>query len=97
MTKCKECYTQFEGFGKLCPDCKKELQEAKESLTDNQKLFVSDASDQGFDVDYFYSGRGMYGKTCPSIIEERHGDRFGTKANTQSDSMGMDTVIYARY
>jgi len=72
-------------------------EEAKVNMSDNQKLFVSDAEEQGFNVDYSYSGRGMYGKTCPSIIQERGGDRFGTKARTQEDSMGMDTVIYAQY
>ena len=71
--------------------------EAKANLSDNQKLFVEDATEQGFDVDYSYSGRGMYGKTCPSIIEERDGSRFGTKARVSEDSMGRDTVIYARH
>lgn len=68
--------------------------EAKKNLSENQKMFIEDAEEQGFKVDYTYSGRGMYGKTCPSIIEERDGDRFGTKARTSSDNMGRDTVIY---
>jgi hypothetical protein len=66
----------------------------KNNMTKNQKQFIRDAEEQGFDVDYDYSGRGMYGKTCPSIIEERYGSRFGTKASVRSDSMGLDTVIY---
>lgn len=71
--------------------------ELKKNLSENQKLFIRDAEEQGFDVDYTYSGRGMYGKTCPSIIEERDGDRFGTKARISSDNMGRDTVIYCPF
>lgn len=66
-------------------------------LSPNQRLFIDDAREQGFDIDFGYSGRGMYGKTCPSIVQDRHGDRFGTKAKVSEDSMGMDTVIYAQY
>ena len=62
-------------------------------MTENQKQFIKDASRQGYTVDYDYSGRGMYGRTCPSVNIDRIGE-FGTKAKTQSDNMGMGFVIY---
>lgn len=70
--------------------------EAIKKLSANQKLFVKDAERAGLEVDYSYSGRGMYGKTCPSVNVDRLGE-FGTRAKTQSDSMGLGYVIYARY
>ena len=63
-------------------------------MTKNQRQFIRDAEKQGFEIDHDYSGRGMYGKTCPSIIEERYCNSFVTKASVRSDSMGLDTVIY---
>lgn len=72
-------------------------EEVKVEFSANQKQFIKDAERQGFEVDYDYSGRGMYGRTCPSIIEERGGDKFGTKAKTRQDSMGLDAVVYAQY
>ena len=64
-------------------------------LSENQKLFVKDAEAQGFEVEYTYSGRAMYGATCPSIIVFGMGE-FGTKATTCWDNMAMDFVVYAK-
>lgn len=69
--------------------------ESKMKLSENQKLFVHDAENQDFEVDYTYSGRFMYGETCPSIIVSGMGE-FGTKAETSWDNMALDFVVYAR-
>ncbi len=63
-------------------------------LTPNQQRFVRDAEDQGFDVDYGYSGRFMYGQTCPAVRVDSVGE-FGTKAATRWDNMGLGFVVYA--
>lgn len=64
-------------------------------LSANQKKFVDDAETQGVEVDYTYSGRGMFGKCCPGVRLDDVGG-FGTKAHTSSDSMGLGFVVYAR-
>lgn len=53
-------------------------------LSENQKQ----------EVDYDYLGRFMYGATCPAVVVCDIG-RFGTKARTRHDNMGMDYVVYA--
>jgi hypothetical protein len=63
-------------------------------LSENQKLFVKDAERQGFEVDFEYSGRGMYGMECPAVRCNAPGE-FGTKAGISSDAMGKGIVIYA--
>ena len=65
-------------------------------LSDNQRQFVEDAKRYGYTVDFGYSGRGMYGKCCPSITVRRGDYRFRTEAGACQDSMGFDTVVYAR-
>jgi hypothetical protein len=67
----------------------------KAPLTDNQKLFVKDATRQGLEVSD-YSGRGMYGAVCPSVVVEDK-SHFKTKAKVKMDNMGMEYVIYAQY
>lgn len=71
--------------------------EAGYELTDNQVRFCMDAEDEGLDVDFTYSGRGMYGKLCPSVDMERGDDPFNTTAKTKQDSMGLGYVVYAQY
>lgn len=66
-------------------------------LSDNQLLFIHAAENNGFEISYDYSGRGMFGKQCPSIIGD---DADITKFNgvsVKTDSMDYDTVIYAQY
>lgn len=62
----------------------------------NQLLFIKDAQDTDYEIDYGYSGRGMYGDCCPAIRCDSHND-ITTKAKTQIDSMGKGIVIYAQY
>jgi hypothetical protein len=63
-------------------------------LSENQEKFVDDAENQGFDIIWDYSGRGMYGAECPAIVIGRD-QYFSTKAKVRHDSMGLDRVIYA--
>ena len=64
-------------------------------LSENQQKFVDDATNQGFEVDYTYSGRAMYGKMCPSIdVDNAHS--FNTEADVCQDQMGRGIVIYAK-
>ena len=64
--------------------------------SENQLQFIEDAEQTEFDIDYSYSGRGMYGDVCPCIRCDSHND-LKTKANTVMDSMGKGIVIYAQY
>jgi len=64
-------------------------------LSENQKRFIEDAEDFGLEVNYTYSGRGMFGDQCPAVEIDHAGD-FGTKARTETDTMGLGYVIYAR-
>lgn len=72
--------------------------ETKKELSKNQKAFVRAAEKQGYEVDYGYSGRGMYGETCPAI---RAGSalefRRPKSASLSMDSMGRGLVIYASH
>lgn len=65
-------------------------------LSENQKLFVREAEEQGLEINWDYSGRGMCGKCCPAVMVDGLGD-FRTTAVYESDSMGLGFVIYARY
>lgn len=62
-------------------------------LTENQELFIEDAENQGFDVEYTYSGRFMYGKQCPAVRIDYIGE-FGTEARVASDNMGLGYIVY---
>lgn len=66
-------------------------------LSDNQKLFVKDAEEQGFDIDYEYSGRGMYGKECPAVRVGRYEKELVSHSRFNEDSLGMGVVQYAQY
>ena len=65
------------------------------ALTDNQVLFCIDAEDADFDISFTYSGRGMYGRECPSVRIESIGD-LPTTAKTDWDNMGRRFVVYAK-
>ena len=62
----------------------------------NQLKFIEDAEETCFEIDYGYSGRGMYGDVCPCIRCESHND-LSTTAKTTIDSMGLGIVIYAQF
>jgi len=62
----------------------------------NQLRFIEDALNHGLKVRYGYSGRGMYGDTCPAVHVEFYND-LETSANTRIDSLGLGFVIYAQH
>ena len=66
------------------------------ALSENQARFVADAEDSGLEVDFWYSGRGMYGKYCPAVKVAQAND-IATKANVREDSLGRGVVVYAQY
>lgn len=91
-TNLEECLEIFEEPIALLSVVKEAAEE--HDLSENQQRFVFDALQAGFDVDYSYSGRSMYGRTCPSITVDR-GEFFSSSAQTRTDSMGHGKVIYS--
>ena len=71
-------------------------EEEQYALSENQAKFCNDADKGGFEIDWAYSGRGMYGRLCPAVVVETSHD-FATKSKVREDSMGRDIVIYAQY
>lgn len=65
-------------------------------FSDNQKVFIADAEDAGYEVDYTYSGRGMFGAKCPAVRLD-FGEHFNSDSKYKTDSMGRGTVVYAEY
>jgi hypothetical protein len=62
----------------------------------NQLIFIEDAENSCLEIDYGYSGRGMYGDVCPCVRCDSHND-LKTTADTRIDSMGLGIVIYAQF
>jgi hypothetical protein len=60
-------------------------------LTPTQKRFVAKAKREGFEIDYGYSGRFMYGERCPAVRCDA--GQFGYRGACQ-DQMGLGIVIY---
>ena len=89
---------KFDGFIELDLEVSDPIDEPKskdhENLSDNQRQFVEDAMAQGFEVNYDYSGRGMFGRRCPAISLDRYTE-FDTSADFSRDSLGMGKVYYA--
>ena len=68
-------------------------------LSKNQERFVHDVEAIGLEVDYEYSGRFMYGKTCPAVRLEDKVQLavFNTDANICTDQMGKHGfVVYSK-
>jgi hypothetical protein len=61
----------------------------------NQLQFIDDAQNCGLDIDYGYSGRGMFGDTCPAVRID-HPSEITTKAQWVMDNMGLGVVVYAQ-
>ena len=65
-------------------------------MTKEQELkFTEKAEELGYEVNP-YSGRGMYGRECPSVVVENPNDfiaEMGMKG-LQIDNMGRDYVVY---
>lgn len=68
--------------------------DAPYDLSDNQRQFVQDALAAGHEIDWSYSGRGMYGRECPAIrVDDLE---FMSRAEVEWDNMGLGYVIYAK-
>ena len=72
-----------------------ELGEDAYTLSENQAKFCNNADKCGLDI-VQYSGRGMYGKQCPSVHVDEPND-IATRAKVRTDSMGRGVVVYAQY
>lgn len=92
--ECEEAFRQQ--FPDLAAAGYKLMSSADLIYSKNQLQFIEDAQDASLDIDYSYSGRGMYGDSCPAVRVDYVGD-FDTSANVHVDSMGLGVVIYARY
>lgn len=76
----------FENFKELT---------SSQDLTDNQKQFVFDALSSNLDINFKYSGRGMFGDQCPAIVvDDLHS--FQTSAQFKIDNFGKSFVLYAQ-
>lgn len=63
-------------------------------LKPRQIEFVKAAEAQGFEVDYTYSGRGMYGRRCPAVrLGRDEQGAFGFRG-ASLDGLGLGSVIY---
>lgn len=64
--------------------------------SENQLKFIDEMLSEWRDIDYLYSGRGMYGDVCPAV-RINDGSEPEIEADVCRDSMGMGYVLYARY
>jgi hypothetical protein len=65
-------------------------------LSDKQKKFVKKVEKLGYEVDYGYSGRGMYGKCCPAVRVQYVSDVPNAERDYNTDQMGKSYVVYCR-
>lgn len=72
------------------------MSDTKTTYTTNQKRFIKIAEKSGLEIDYGYSGRGMYGKTCPAVRVDSLSEWEGNPHKFQIDNMGLGYVIYAQ-
>jgi hypothetical protein len=63
-------------------------------LSENQENFAIDAFVAGYEVSFDYSGRGMFGRKCPSISVMSRED-FSSSSHFLQDNMGIGKVLYA--
>jgi hypothetical protein len=90
--------TNCDSFVQSGEDCDWLLPRSKPNydLTSKQKAFVAHAEREGYDIDYYYSGRGMFGQHCPAVrLKRDQVGEFGHKGASR-DSLGMGEVIYCR-
>ena len=65
-------------------------------LSKKEQKFVEKAEELGYEVDMSYSGRGMFGATCPSVTVNNPNDfiaEMGMKG-LKWDNMGLSYVVY---
>lgn len=64
--------------------------------TANQLKFVRECEEEGHEIDWTYSGRGMFGEICPAVRCDSESE-IQTTAKYLTDGMGLGIVCYARY
>lgn len=70
--------------------------EAGYELSPNQVMFCEEAYRSDLELKFTYSGRGMFGKTCPSVnVDEK--EEYEGSAKYKTDSMGLGFVLYAQF
>ena len=94
-----EGFSHFYALRRLAHDIAVMGEELDDLMDDywseNQKKFIEDAEDAGYEVSTDYSGRGMYGTTCPSICVDDVTE-FNSESSYAWDNMGLSYVLYAR-
>lgn len=61
--------------------------------SERQLKFIDDVIKSGLSIDYTYSGRGMFGDTCPSVRVDNMND-LRTDTKPTCDNMGLGYVLY---
>jgi len=94
-SRADEIYSVLHQTYEFYKDAKKFIEENCDyELSENQENFVIDAFIAEHEVSFDYSGRGMFGRKCPSIsIMSR--EEFSSGSNFLQDSMGLGKVLYA--
>lgn len=64
--------------------------------TANQMKFARECQDDGHEINWTYSGRGMFGAICPAVRCDSENE-IHTTAKYQTDGMGLGVVCYAQY
>jgi hypothetical protein len=85
----KEKYPELDEAGVSIEDVK-DL-----AYSDNQLKFIEQVKSQGFQVEYDYSGRFMFGDVCPAVRVDDIAD-IRITASYSTDNMGMGYIIYAK-
>ncbi len=85
-------YNKLEEMDSNHSDAEELIEKAPYALTENQKMFVQTAIAQEFEINWSYSGRGMFGKKCPAVV----GQSFSSLSKFCQDNMGKDIVFYAK-
>lgn len=65
-----------------------------EKLTARQRKFVKLCAEDDLGVYYTYSGRGMFGRTCPAINVDKLSAVSFNPNHYAVDNMGLGYVIY---
>ena len=63
-------------------------------MTARQQKFVKLCEKDDLGINYDYSGRGMYGRTCPSVNVDELSEVSFNPQKYAIDNMGMGYVIY---
>lgn len=103
MKTCKDCICFEEVGKKQCQDANgkpcewyEEEKVVEQVLSEKQKKFVELCEAEGLEIDYDYSGRGMYGKTCPAVRVDGLDELSFNPNKYCVDNMGRGYVVYCQ-